>query len=465
YLAVSSWLIGVLVTLSGSSARKCPVPDPLTHVVFLPHEADCSKYYMCSNGNPILQNCPPGLHFNLNSDVCDWPINVNCQSSQQQQCQSSDSLPHQTDCTKYLVCDNGVLVEKDCPDHLHFNPVSKICDWQQNANCAIDQQQQCQNSDILPHPKNCTKFYMCDNGVLVEKECPASLHFNSVSKVCDWEENANCVVGCEKLADDSTGKWTPSSCSNDVSEIGASCSLQCDSEYVLKGSAFIHCTENGWTSSNGNFIPKCLPKECIGEDLENELNKTLSVNASLLFVLDESGSVGSENFRKTKVFVKDVISAFPLSAGRSSGVITFSHETLVPISLGTSDNTEFMRLVDAIPYATGGTDILKALNTSLSVIQSQEIHPLTLVFLITDGESQTDGTSAADKIKAANYPLFTIGIGRTKLVHLEELSSSGANNIKHFFHFQDYDVLESIGEYLNPTKQVSGSGNSSQCAV
>lgn len=51
--------------------------------------------------------------------------------------------------------------------------------------------------------------------------------------------------------------------------------------------------------------------ECIAEDLEDELNKTLSVEAGLLFVLDESGSVSRADFEKTKIFVKDIVSQFP----------------------------------------------------------------------------------------------------------------------------------------------------------
>jgi hypothetical protein len=45
--------------------------------------------------------------------------------------------------------------------------------------------------------------------------------------------------------------------------------------------------------------------------VDNDLNKTLSVNAALLFVLDESGSVGVRNFERTKDFVKDVIQKYP----------------------------------------------------------------------------------------------------------------------------------------------------------
>ena len=42
---------------------------------------DCNKYFQCSNGEPILKNCPEGLVWDPNSNSCSypWPIgNVNC---------------------------------------------------------------------------------------------------------------------------------------------------------------------------------------------------------------------------------------------------------------------------------------------------------------------------------------------------------------------------------------------------
>jgi hypothetical protein len=51
--------------------------------------------------------------------------------------------------------------------------------------------------------------------------------------------------------------------------------------------------------------------ECIGEDMDDDLNKTLSVKAGILFVLDESGSVGLTNFQRTKDFVKNVVQKYP----------------------------------------------------------------------------------------------------------------------------------------------------------
>lgn len=45
---------------------------------FSPYRGDCNKYYLCDNGNPLVQSCPPGLHWNNNQRNCDWPHSANC---------------------------------------------------------------------------------------------------------------------------------------------------------------------------------------------------------------------------------------------------------------------------------------------------------------------------------------------------------------------------------------------------
>ncbi|XP_021913984.1 sushi, von Willebrand factor type A, EGF and pentraxin domain-containing protein 1-like [Zootermopsis nevadensis] len=315
---------------------------------------------------------------------------------------------------------------------------------------------------LLPDTTDCSKYFSCHSGTPIQLPCPPGLHFNDNLKVCDYPRNANCVPRCSALVDDEGGHWTPESCSSGFNDQGATCSVVCNKDYELKGSAFVQCTENGWNSSNGNFIPRCLPVDCIAEDLEDELNKTLSVNAGLLFVLDESGSVSLADFIKTKEFVKDIVTQFPLSANRSAGVITFDSSSVVRINLNENSTTQFLSKVDKIGYRGGGTNILDALRRAIIEINTNAVHNLTLVFLITDGVSTTDGTPAANEIKSKNNALFTIGVSQSKLLHLESLASTGDNGIKHFFHIRSYDILQSIGKYLNPPAG-SGGSTGSKC--
>jgi len=45
---------------------------------YIAHPFDCTKFFHCSNGISHLQECPSGLYFNPELNVCDYPRNVDC---------------------------------------------------------------------------------------------------------------------------------------------------------------------------------------------------------------------------------------------------------------------------------------------------------------------------------------------------------------------------------------------------
>ncbi|GJQ76554.1 hypothetical protein Trydic_g2254, partial [Trypoxylus dichotomus] len=56
---------------------QCPAVDT-EDLVLLPDESDCTIFYICAGGDPILMNCPPGLYFNPTIFVCDHPEDSGC---------------------------------------------------------------------------------------------------------------------------------------------------------------------------------------------------------------------------------------------------------------------------------------------------------------------------------------------------------------------------------------------------
>nr|AAL85616.1 putative mucin-like protein [Aedes aegypti] len=58
---------------------QCPELYDPENEVFLADASDCSKYYLCTwGGIPVLLNCPAGLHWNKNTNQCDWPAQAGC---------------------------------------------------------------------------------------------------------------------------------------------------------------------------------------------------------------------------------------------------------------------------------------------------------------------------------------------------------------------------------------------------
>ncbi|GJQ76097.1 hypothetical protein Trydic_g1848, partial [Trypoxylus dichotomus] len=58
---------------------ECPEEDG-EFVTLLPDASDCTIFYKCDRGNPVLTNCPPGLYFNPQLTVCDFPDSAGCGS-------------------------------------------------------------------------------------------------------------------------------------------------------------------------------------------------------------------------------------------------------------------------------------------------------------------------------------------------------------------------------------------------
>uniref|UniRef100_A0A1L8E3U9 Putative peritrophin n=2 Tax=Nyssomyia neivai TaxID=330878 RepID=A0A1L8E3U9_9DIPT len=58
-----------------------PVDDEHGLAIVLPHPSDCSLYIMCTHGVPIERPCSEGLYFNPETETCDFPINVDCNTN------------------------------------------------------------------------------------------------------------------------------------------------------------------------------------------------------------------------------------------------------------------------------------------------------------------------------------------------------------------------------------------------
>ena len=83
------FLVGVLLAVALAEEVKecprrvsleCPKVSPLSPM-YLPYPKDCSKFCQCSNGVAYEHDCPPGLYFDDNLDVCNYPDKVSSVTS------------------------------------------------------------------------------------------------------------------------------------------------------------------------------------------------------------------------------------------------------------------------------------------------------------------------------------------------------------------------------------------------
>jgi hypothetical protein len=64
------------VVVSTRSIPVCPPDDG--NLVLLPEPNDCSIYYLCDNGVPRWHECPDGLYYCAEKQICDWMWDTDC---------------------------------------------------------------------------------------------------------------------------------------------------------------------------------------------------------------------------------------------------------------------------------------------------------------------------------------------------------------------------------------------------
>ncbi|KAJ3659503.1 hypothetical protein Zmor_011188 [Zophobas morio] len=67
----------IWVTIS-EPVSDCPAVEG-QFPTFITDRSNCSVFYMCAHGIPVLKVCPNGLFFNPALEVCDWPQNAGCE--------------------------------------------------------------------------------------------------------------------------------------------------------------------------------------------------------------------------------------------------------------------------------------------------------------------------------------------------------------------------------------------------
>ncbi|XP_072937913.1 uncharacterized protein [Epargyreus clarus] len=156
----------------GNGARLKSKVCPEDHTIdrLFPHES-CNKFYQCASGYLVTRKCADNLHFNVETQQCDWPDRVACE----------DRI---TDNDK-----SGEIIDDGKPEDNSGDNNSGGNDDPSKAPtlCAAE------GSDgILVAHEHCNKFYKCFTGFPLVFRCPSNLLYNPRTEQCDWPENVVC---------------------------------------------------------------------------------------------------------------------------------------------------------------------------------------------------------------------------------------------------------------------------------
>ena len=139
-----------------------------------------------------------------------------------------------------------------------------------------------------------------------------------------------------------------------------------------------------------------------------------------MFLVDESGSVGSRYFRFQMQLIADFISGFKIGTNTAQfGLVTFATYAVAEFYLNSyHDMNALQTKTKSIPYNnTGGTNTGKGLDfvreTMFNPNNGGRNDAKHIVILMTDGSSNSRKatTAAAEKIHKANITFIGMGIG------------------------------------------------------
>ncbi|XP_059216985.1 uncharacterized protein LOC106092183 isoform X2 [Stomoxys calcitrans] len=233
---------------------------PGTYATY-PHPQDCHKFMRCANGRIAEENCPAGQVFSIQRGLCYRENEVSQQdrssysrggvvqgqshyssgvaiggggtittsttttsnsgNNYQQSggagystqttsigcpTNASGRYPHPTDCTKFVMCSNGVGTVQSCGPGTAWNQAMEVCDFKEKVNCSptgsVGVRKQPEITcppgfeGLYMHPYDWHKYLSCTNGITHIMDCGPGTVFSVTRKICDLEQNVGNTDRC-----------------------------------------------------------------------------------------------------------------------------------------------------------------------------------------------------------------------------------------------------------------------------
>lgn len=173
-----------------------------------------------------------------------------------------------------------------------------------------------------------------------------------------------------------------------------------------------------------------------------------------MFIIDESGSIGSTSFARVRDFLHSFVSSLEVSQTRVRvGIVMYSDSPKAQVYLDTFDQkNDLLKFIKILPYNGGGTYTGAALNFTRNRVFSKEkgsrkdkgVQQVAVV--ITDGKSQDNVSTAAANLRRAGVTVYAVGVKDADEVQLKEMASNPTN--KHTFVVDSFSTLKALDQSL-----------------
>ncbi len=170
----------------------------------------------------------------------------------------------------------------------------------------------------------------------------------------------------------------------------------------------------------------------------------------VMFILDSSGSIGTESYEQEKNFVYNLCSQWKISDQNVRVAIIIFSSTVQVITSFTGNKESVLAQIKQIPYLQGATATGDAIRTGIKYFQENQAGTAAprIMFLLTDGWSnQGENVSTAIRdMKVADVNCFAVGVGSD--VRLDELRII-ASRPENVYNVSSFSQLGGILDDLN----------------
>uniref|UniRef100_UPI003AAAA8F2 collagen alpha-6(VI) chain-like n=1 Tax=Centroberyx gerrardi TaxID=166262 RepID=UPI003AAAA8F2 len=179
--------------------------------------------------------------------------------------------------------------------------------------------------------------------------------------------------------------------------------------------------------------------------------------ADIVFIVDESGSIGTPNFLLVRTFLYKIVAGLVVSLNRVRvGIITYNDRPTAQVYLNTfNDKNEILQFIKILPYHGGGTNTGAALKFAREKVfikekgsrKSRGIQQVAVV--ITDGESHDVVSQEAADLRRAGVTIYAVGIKDANKTELVQIASYPSK--KHVFIVDSFTKLQTLEQSLQKT--------------
>ncbi|XP_021375367.1 uncharacterized protein LOC110464458 isoform X14 [Mizuhopecten yessoensis] len=201
-------------------------------------------------------------------------------------------------------------------------------------------------------------------------------------------------------------------------------------------------------SAHGEYYCKC-PRGYAGKNCDIPC----SAKADIAFVLDASGSVGAQNFRRVKHFVTKVIDELAIGYDVARvGAVSYSSRSYMGFYMDQYTEKEAIKnAIAALSYEYGNTNTAAGLRTARTRILTEKrgdrSNVKNYVVVVTDSISNVNQEKTlpeAQKLKDAGAHVFSVGIGSFDPYELRAMASEPADS--NTFVFNDFVSLANFSQ-------------------